>query len=216
MCWNQYVSLNTFVFGVFVLILIAFNNRYSQYKIKEFENPYTYFFMVSFISMQFIEFILWRNLNNPLINKIFSILGSLLLVIQPIASLLMLKDIPIRNKLLGIYTVPAFIYSLYMASKTDFNTTISKTGHLKWNWINTNYSNVFAYAFYLFFLYYSPFVNKNYIGIIFTLASFAMYYYLYYTEGSSGSLWCWSVNIIMLYYLIKLLIYLPYQEKGLC
>jgi hypothetical protein len=63
MCWNEYVSINTFVFGIFVLLLIAFNNKYSKYKIIEFENPYTYFFMVSFISMQFIEFILWRNLH---------------------------------------------------------------------------------------------------------------------------------------------------------
>ena len=49
--------------------------------------------MVSFISMQFIEFILWRNLNNKFINKIMSILGSLLLVIQPIASLTILENI---------------------------------------------------------------------------------------------------------------------------
>ena len=83
MCWNEYVSINTFVFGIFVLLLIAFNNKYSQYKIADFENPYLYFFIGSVISMQFIEFVLWRNLNNKSINKTMSILGSLLLGIHP-------------------------------------------------------------------------------------------------------------------------------------
>ena len=36
MCWNEYVSINTFIFGVFVLLLIAFNNKYSKYKIIDF------------------------------------------------------------------------------------------------------------------------------------------------------------------------------------
>jgi hypothetical protein len=30
MCWNESVSINTFVFGIFVLLLIAFNNKYSK------------------------------------------------------------------------------------------------------------------------------------------------------------------------------------------
>ena len=70
MCWNQYVSLNTFIFSVFVLLLIAFNNKYSNYKLNEFKSIYVYFFIMSFALMQFIEFILWRNLNNQLINDI--------------------------------------------------------------------------------------------------------------------------------------------------
>ena len=58
MCWNQYVSINTFIFGIFGLVLIAFNNKYSTYKIKIFNNHYAYLFMLSFIFMQLIEFIL--------------------------------------------------------------------------------------------------------------------------------------------------------------
>ena len=42
MCWNQYISINTFVFGVFVLLLVAFNNKYSNYKIEFFNNIYAY------------------------------------------------------------------------------------------------------------------------------------------------------------------------------
>jgi hypothetical protein len=156
--------------------------------------------------MQFIEFVLWRNLNNKFINKTMSILGSLLLVIQPIASLTMLENINLRNTMILIYSIPSFVYFFYTIINKNFDTIVSKTGHLKWNWIPTN---ILGYLFYLFFLYFSLFINRKYIGIILSLPLFALFYYYYYTDGTAGSLWCWSVNIIMLYYLIKLLIYLP-------
>lgn len=215
MCWNQYISLNTFTFGVFVLLLIAFNNKYSNYKLKEFDNPYVYFFIMSFVSMQFIEFVLWRNLNNETMNRIMSVLGSLLLIIQPIASLTMLNNINLRNKLLAIYSIPSLIFILYQLTNHNFSTTVSKSGHLKWNWTKSSKEFAFfGYIFYLFFLYFSLYYNKNYIPIIVTLPLFFIMYYFFYKDGSAGSLWCWSVNIVMLYYLIKLLIYLPYKEKG--
>ncbi len=64
MCWNQHVSLNTFLFSSFILILIIYNNKYTQYKIKELNNVWIYVFFFSFISMQLIEFFIWRNINN--------------------------------------------------------------------------------------------------------------------------------------------------------
>ena len=69
MCWNQYVSINTFIFSIFVLILIAFNNKYSPYKVKEFDSIFVYIFFISFISMQLIEFFIWRNLEDKKLNK---------------------------------------------------------------------------------------------------------------------------------------------------
>jgi hypothetical protein len=170
---------------------------------------------MSFISMQMFEFILWRNLDNSLINQIVSILGTLLLFIQPIASLTMLDNIELRNKMITIYSIPAFIYFFHQVITQKFTTTVSKLGHLKWNWTDNRdpLFTITKHAFYLFFLYYSLFVNKYYTGIISTSLFFIIFYYLYYRDGSAGSLWCWSVNIVMLYFLIKLLIYLPYQEK---
>ena len=119
MCWNQYISINTFVFGVFVLLLVAFNNKYSNYKIEFFNNIYAYLFVLSVISMQFIEFILWRNLKNISINRLFSTFGLLLLTIQPFFSLLMINNnIRLRNTLLAIYTIPTILYLIYNISNT--------------------------------------------------------------------------------------------------
>ena len=215
MCWNEYVSINTFVFGIFVLLLIAFNNKYSKYKITQFENPYAYFFMTSVISMQFIEYILWRNLKNKQINNLMSILGTMLLIIQPIASLTMLTNIYLRNKMILIYSIPASMYFFYNIIHKNIYTIISnKTGHLKWNWWS---SELFGYLFlfYIFFLYFSLFVNKYYIEILLSGISLVLFYYYYYTDGTTGSVWCWSVNIIMLYYLITILVYLPFKDKRL-
>ena len=54
MCWNQYVSLNTFLFSAFVLVLIVYNNKYSPYKLDELNSVYAYFFLMSFFTMQLI------------------------------------------------------------------------------------------------------------------------------------------------------------------
>jgi len=206
MCWNENVSINTFIFGVSILSLIFINNKHSTHKIELFSNPYSYLFFMSFITMQFFEFILWRNINNKVINNFVSILGLSLLAIQPIASLTMLKHLPLRNKLIKMYSIPAFIYIIYQLKTNNVNTTITNNNHLKWNWTSdNNVITLIVYIYYLFFLYFSLFYNKHYTGIITTLPLFMLMYYYYYKEGSAGSLWCWSINIIVAYYLVKLI-----------
>jgi hypothetical protein len=90
---------------------------------------------MSFFVMQLIEFFLWRNLNNKELNKLFSFLGIFLLLLQPVASLMLLKDLDLRNKMLALYIIPAFSYFIYEFTNKDFLTVVSKTGHLKWDWL---------------------------------------------------------------------------------
>ncbi len=216
MCWNQFISINTYAFGIFILLLIYLNNRYSIYKIHEFNNPFVYFFFISVITMQLFEFILWRNLDNKFINQTVSKLAALLLIIQPVAALFMLKNINLRNKFLLIYCIPAFGFYIYKILTKKFNTTVSSNGHLKWNWATlSNDYKLFSFLgilIYLFFIYYPIIQNKLYFTAILTFIFFIISYYNYYKEGTAGSMWCWSVNILMLYYLFKLLFYLPYKE----
>ncbi len=216
MCWNQFISINTYAFGIFVLLLIYLNNRYSIYKIEEFKNPFVYVFFISVITMQLFEFILWRNLDNKFINQTISKMAAFLLIIQPIAALFMLKNISLRNKLLTIYTIPAFGYFIYKIFTKKFYTTVASNGHLKWNWstLSTNYNflTIFGMLFYLFFMYYPILQNKLYFLAIISFIFFLVSYYNYYKEGTAGSLWCWSVNILMFYFVFKLLFSLPYKE----
>jgi len=213
MCWNQYVSINTFVFGIFVLLLVSFNNQYSSYKIDFFKNPYAYIFVLSVISMQFVEFLLWRNMNNPLINNIVSTLGLILLALQPFTALLLINDIKLRNKLLIIYSIPTLIFLIYTIYITNIHTEISKSGHLVWYWTNSKVPllDTLALIFYLIFLFFPIIYNKYYQAILFLLMFFVIKYY-YDKDGSASSLWCFFVNIIMLYFLAQILLMLPFNE----
>jgi hypothetical protein len=166
--------------------------------------------------MQLIEFFIWRNLNDKEINKLFSNLGALLLLLQPVASLMLLKDVPLRNKMLTAYGIPAFSYFIYEFINTDFVTVVSKTGHLKWEWIDLSGNKRILFIGWLFFLFFSIFYNKNYLGLAYTVALLLISLYSYTKDGSFGSLWCWSINSFMLFYAIKLLVIIPYKEHGLC
>jgi hypothetical protein len=217
MCWNQYVSLNTFMFSIFVLLLIAYNNKYTQYKTPFFYNKFVYFFFLSFITMQLIEFFIWRNIDDAKLNNLFSILGALLLIIQPIASLLMLEDNSLKYTLITLYSIVAFPFFIYQNYYHKMTTVVSKYGHLLWKWNNqlTGYNKI-IYLLWFVLLYFSLIVNKSYIGLIYVTILLAITYYSFLQDGSAGSLWCWSINSVMIYYAIKLLIWLPFKEHGLC
>jgi hypothetical protein len=163
--------------------------------------------------MQFFEFLLWRNINNPLINNIVSTFGLILLAIQPFMSLLLINNIKLRNNLLFIYSVPTLIFLIYTISTTNIHTKISKSGHLAWYWTNSNVPllDIFALIFYLIFLFFPVIYNKYYTVLLFLLVFFIIKHY-YDKDKSSNSLWCFFVNIIMLYFLAQILLVLPLNE----
>ena len=216
MCWNQYVSLNTFMFSIFVLLLIAYNNKYTQYKTPLFNNKFVYFFFLSFITMQLIEFFIWRNIDNKKLNNLFSTLGALLLLIQPIASLLMLKDESLKYKLIALYSIVAVPFFIYQNYDHEMTTVFSKYGHLAWKWNDLFGYNLIIYLLWFTALYFSLIVNKNYEPLIYVTILLAISYYSFLQDGSEGSLWCWSINSLMIYYAFNLLIWLPFKERGLC
>lgn len=209
MCWNKEVSINTFSFSTFVLLLIIYNNKYTQYKIHEINNIFAYIFLLSFILMQLIEYFLWQNLNNVFYNKILSICAASLIFIQPIASIFIVKNIKERNLLLFIYLLFGLPFSLFYLLNTKFTTSVAKNGHLKWDWINQTNLHI-GYIFYLFFLFYPLFREKLYFSSILAFVLLLISFYTFYKDGTADSMWCWSVNLIMLYFALKLLIFLPF------
>jgi|LauGreSuBDMM15SN_2_FD.fasta_scaffold10341_3 hypothetical protein len=210
MCWNENVSLNTFLFSSFVLILIIYNNSYTEYKIQELNNTWMYIFIASFVFMQLIEFFIWRNINNKFYNNFFSILGLLLLFIQPIASIMILQNIELRNLLLASYLLVATPYSIYEFSTKHIHTLVSKDGHLKWA-LFQNHS--ILWVVWLFFFLFSFVYRKYWGGLLFVFITLLISSLNYKNDKTIGSMWCWSVNSLMIYYAIYLLIYLPFLEK---
>ena len=205
MCWNEHVSLNTYVFSIGMLLIMMYNNAYTPYKLSGF-NAYWYFFILSFCTMQLIEFFLWRNIDTPY-NYIFSAVGQLLIAVQPIASLFLLKQEKLRNILICIYTIYCIV--VYVTHEKVFKTSI-ENGHLKWTWVPIQ---TYVYFIWLFFLLFSFVMNKYYIAI-----SIALFLLIItsFSKGTGGSLWCWTINFTMIFYAVYLLIFLPLKEHGIC
>lgn len=210
MCWNKEVSLNTFIFSSFVLLLIIYNNKYTQYKVKEFNNIWVILFFISFISMQLIEFMIWKNIDNKKANKLYSKIAILLLFLQPVASLMTLKDNVIRISMILVYLSLATI-SIFKFINKDVKSIISDFGHLKWDFITKNNGQYIFMCWLVFFLF-PFFYNGTYLGLIFGVLLLLLVCYNYTNDGSVGSMWCWVINSIMIYYATYLLIYLPYKE----
>ena len=210
MCWNAAVSLNTFLFSSFILVLIIYNNYFTQYKIQELNNIWVYLFLASFIFMQLIEFLIWKNINNKFYNNIFSICGALLLIIQPIISIMIISNIKVRNLLLLFYLLLAIPYSIYKFLTKNIHTVISERGHLNWQFFGTT---PLIWIIWLFFFLFSFVYEKKYFGLIFGLITLFISFINYKNDHTVDSMWCWSVNSIMIYYAFYLLIYLPFLEK---
>ena len=214
MCWNQQVSLNTFLFSIFALLLIIYNNYYTQYKIKELDNVWMYVFLSSFIFMQLIEFFIWRNIHDTYYNHFFSILAVSLLIIQPICSMMLLSNTQIRNNLLSLYLLAVIPYSIYIISNKKIRSVKSESGHLRWIFLK---STPIIWFVWLFFFLFSLFYEKKRVGILFGVCFLLISYYNYKKDHTVGSMWCWMINSCMIYFLIYLLFYLPFCEnKSIC
>jgi|Laugrespbdmm15sd_2_1035082.scaffolds.fasta_scaffold10799_2 hypothetical protein len=210
MCWNENVSLNTFLFSGFILALIIYNNAFTKYKIQELNDKWVYLFFASFIFMQLIEFFIWRNINNKFYNNLFSIIATLLLLVQPLVSIMILKNIELRNLLIYSYLSLIIPFSIYKFSTNHVYSTVSKGGHLIWNFFDIPRESWFVW---LFFFLFSFAYEKNWFAVIFSLVTLLITFINYKNENTIGSMWCWAVNSIMIYYAIYLLIYLPFLEK---
>jgi hypothetical protein len=207
MCWNKDVSLNTFLFSSFVFLLILYNNKYSIYKIKEFENIWFCLFSISVFSMQLVEYFLWIYLNNKFYNYILTKIALLLVIFQPISAIMLIPYKKIKYITLGTYLFLLSI-SIIISQKDKIFTIKSNNNHLNWRFINYNYK----LFFYCVFVFFSLFLYKYYIGIFFGMFLLIISLYNYYNDLSFGSMWCWMLNSVSILYVFYLLFYLPFKK----
>lgn len=211
MCWNENVSLNTFMYSTFVLLLIIYNNRYTQYKLTEINTVWSYLFIMSFILMQLFEFFIWRNLKNPFYNRVYSTLAGGLLLLQPAFSIMMISKETVRTILLVLYSILIIPYAVYRVMAGDMKSIKSKCGHLQWHFlVNDPAALVVWFFFFLFGFVY----EKRILWLLFGLGTLLLSYLIYNNDMTPWSMWCWIVNSIMTFFAVKLLFWLPFVEKG--
>ena len=161
--------------------------------------------------MQLIEFFIWKNINNTFYNNIFSICGTLLLFTQPIISIMILSNIQLRNILLLSYLLLAIPYSIYKFFTKNIHSVISKSGHLRWKFFE---GTPIIWIVWLFFFLFSFIYNRKLEAIVFIIITLILSWINYTNDNTIGSMWCWVVNSIMIYYAIYLLLVLPFIEKN--
>jgi hypothetical protein len=200
MCWNESVSLNTFVFGAFAVAFALFNKIISVWEAIG---------IMSFFSMQLIEYFTWRHLKNKDINSLLSKLGLGLVFIQPLLVNTYLLPQNMLYIFLGLYaTFIALTFTVfYPIQDIDFTMHKAANGHLAWDWLKIP---TFVFIIWVCFLTWPLIYSTYYLRIILTLASAGVIYYLYKSTDTWGSMWCWIVNAISLYLIAKVF------SKELC
>jgi len=189
MCWNSSVSLNTFIIGLFS-VLFAYSNNVITF--------YEALFYMSFISMQLIEYFAWKNLDNKKINKIISCIACILLLIQvPLLGVAYNKNKNVNYIIIAIYLF--FILLIPFDNSKDYSISKSSNGHLQWNFL----TNPIGIIIYLLLIYYILIHNKEHFLFIILLITLLLSLYTNYKSNTWGSVWCWSVNILCLYLIIK-------------
>ena len=195
MCWNAEVSLQSFLFGL-IGIIIGW--------IYGLSFPLLLFFF-TIVCMQLFEFIIWSFIDNQQVRFITSLVAVSLLALQPIASILILYPKPIMYKLLYTYILLITITNIYLWSNLDkplnelYDMYPGKNGHLVWNWLQKDKYTFLCLVVYMIFLFTPLIISKNWTFIVYGLISLIVSMYSFWREGTWGSMWCWLVNLSVIF-----------------
>ena len=154
MCFSKESSIISYLIGLVPsYLLLKSNNKY---------NKHIGLFCLTFIQMQFAEFLMWSDIkcqNN--LNQYGSILAHLILCLQPLSILIgayYFKTTTIDQKLLltliFIYMIP-FLMALYhhfVKKKVKLCSTTNERGQLIWDFNMSEKSGIYS----LYSLFYFP------------------------------------------------------------
>lgn len=187
MCWNASVSLNTYIFSLFASLFALYNKVI---------NIYVFMFFQSFIIMQLIEYMIW---SKSFSNRLLSQLAFVVILLQPLFSLLILKDTDKETylaPLLAMYATFVLYVLLFLWSKKRFESIPGPNGHLAWLWLNDpSFDSLLTVAIWLFFFLIGFLLRKKWIEFLFLTISICVTFVLFAKDQTWGSLWCWFANL---------------------
>jgi len=219
MCWNQDISINTFLFACLALLFIFLTNTFTKYKTKTFDNPLVYLFLLEVAAIQLVEFFLWRNLKNKSMNELLSKITSFIVFIQPLTMMLLIPYITIKLPIVFLYFTFMMVYFVYRGiyNPIVYHTSIGVNGHLSWEWMNfKGYENIFLFIVLLFYVIPALSMN-NFFITLFSIISLIISLFFYFKYNTFGTMWCWYVNLFLLYFIVEILLIKPFYEyNGLC
>ena len=203
MCWNAEVSLNTFIFGVISAIIVLLLNK-VRYQIV--------LILLSFTSMQLLEYFAWKNINDKKTIRILSIIGLHLIFIQLL--LLNFYLSPTRKIRKVLITALVIAYVLFVLTEVPnknykFDMEKSKLNkHLIWHWLDV--SPIWLIIGFLFYLI--PCYLTNIYVLIFGVFTLGFSLYNYYKYKTWGSMWCYISNFLWIVALLLSIFKNPFYK----
>lgn len=201
MCWNAEISLNTFLFSTCAVALATFNG---------IAQPIEALYYMSFVSMQFTEYLAWRNLSAT---TAASVMGMGLILVQPALKILTLPASRARTVLLAAYAAFVTLVALHIHRRgIDLRMSKAPNGHLAWHWLK--FPGIYLLAWVAFLLTPNLFKRDYTMFAINTIVVSAIYI-TYIQTNTWGSLWCWIANAYSIWLLYKVF-HKSFGARGLC
>lgn len=190
MCWNATVSLNTFIFSLFGMLFALANGAIT------FERA---LFIISFVSMQLVEYFTWRNIDNKQTVRLMSQIGTLVVLSQIV--FLMNTDKNLPNKGLWFLGFACVTLVAFATTKIDYSMHKAPNGHLAWDWLSS--WPTWYLAFWVLCFLGIVLHSREYDTFIYALVTILLSWYTYYSSGTWGSMWCWFANILAFWWIAK-------------
>ena len=198
MCYNSSISLNTFIFGIIALVIIYFNN-------KNIIRPQILLLLLSFTSIQLLEYYAWTYINNKKIIRILSLIGLGIIGLQIILINYFLLNGKTRLISFILMLIFFILFAIFQFPKINFDMKKGENGHLIWYWLDLPlFWILIALSFYIVPLYINR--NKSILILIFVSVILLISLYYYYKYKTWGTMWCYFSNLIWLYLLIYVII----------
>jgi len=189
MCWNAEVSLKTFMYGLCSALICTYLGTIPMVII---------YLIMSFTSMQLLEYFAWSYLDNKKVITYLSIIGVILIFLQLFLISYTIKNPTYRKYMLTLLLGYIILYCIFVLPTARFNMKKGVNGHLVWEWLD--WSKLFIMG--VLFFYIIPFVlDKSILAVIFTIVSVSYSLYNYYEYNTWGTMWCYFSNVLWVYLL---------------
>jgi hypothetical protein len=185
MCWSAQVSLNTFIVGLFGFTFALANGADIPLML----------FMLCFTTMQLAEHFIWKNINVPRWNTVYSWFGIIILFLEVLFAIALMKTSLVKWGLLIGFIVYSLIVWQFFITKPF--TKVGSNGHLQWRWL-TNYSELIVLLWLFFFLTPLFLSGHSIVGWV-AISTILISFIGYYRTGTISSMWCWIANISWLF-----------------
>lgn len=183
MCYSAEVSFATWGFGMMSAFVLFFQGQ----PIQSFLFP----FVVT--QMQLVEGLQWMR---SVDESTLAILGKLVLVLQPAAAFVEAK----QYALLLPYLIVQALTEASVGSR-DLRFHVADDGHFEWKWSFVPFS-LEAVPYWIGLFAGTFFLYPRWIAVV--LLGLLAYFYANHAQYNTyGSLWCVSVNLLWIYYLLR-------------